>query len=78
VPRERVLTDEELKRIWNAAGDSTFGDIVKLLILTGQRRGEICGLTGGRCRLKSKSKTCRHTRRAHLTSRNYIDNVTRS
>jgi len=46
VPRERVLTDEELKRIWNAAGDSTFGNIVKLLILTGQRRGEICGLTG--------------------------------
>lgn len=46
-PRDRVLTDEELKRVWNAAGDDTFGKIVKLLILTGQRRGEITGLTGG-------------------------------
>lgn len=46
IPRERVLTNEELKRVWNAAGDGTFGKIVKLLILTGQRRGEIAGLTG--------------------------------
>lgn len=46
VPRERVLTDEELKRVWNAARDDTFGKIVKLLMLTGQRRGEITGLTG--------------------------------
>jgi len=45
-PRERILTDGELKRVWNAAGDDTYGKIVKLLILTGQRRGEITGLTG--------------------------------
>lgn len=44
VARERVLTDAELARIWNAAGDDTFGQIVKLLILTGQRRGEIAQL----------------------------------
>lgn len=47
VARERILTDAELKKVWNAAGDGTFGRIVKLLILTGQRRGEITGLTGG-------------------------------
>jgi len=47
VPRERVLTNDELKRIWHAAGDDTFGKIVKLLALTGQRKGEITNLTGG-------------------------------
>jgi integrase len=45
-PRERVLANTELKLIWNAAGDDTFGKIVRLLILTGQRRGEITQLTG--------------------------------
>jgi integrase len=46
VARERVRTDAELARVWNAAGDDTFGGIVKLLILTGQRRGEIAQLKG--------------------------------
>ena len=46
VPRERILTNNELKRVWHAAKEDTFGKIVKLLILTGQRRGEITGLTG--------------------------------
>jgi integrase len=45
-PRERILSDEELVRVWNAAGDGTFGRIVKMLILTGQRVGEITKLTG--------------------------------
>ena len=45
-PRSRILTDDELKKIWNAAGNDTYGRIVKLLILTGQRRGEISNLTG--------------------------------
>ena len=47
IPRDRVLSDDELKRVWLAAGDDTFGKIVKLLILTGQRKGEITKLTGG-------------------------------
>ena len=46
VPRERVLTNDELGLIWKAAGEDTFGRIVKLLILTGQRKGEITQLTG--------------------------------
>jgi len=46
VARQRVLTSEEIKLIWNAAGDNAFGRIVKLLILTGQRVGEISHLTG--------------------------------
>jgi integrase len=41
-PRDRVLTDAELKAIWHATGDGKiFSNIVRLLILTGQRRGEI-------------------------------------
>ena len=44
--RERVLSDDELRAVWIAAGkqDGVFGDIVKLLILTGQRRGEVVSL----------------------------------
>jgi integrase len=45
-PRERVLTNEELKRVLDALGDDAFGDIVRLLILTGQRVGEITKLQG--------------------------------
>jgi integrase len=43
-PRERVLSDGELAEVWRAAGDDTYGTIVRLLILTGQRREEIGGL----------------------------------
>jgi integrase len=42
-PRDRVLSTDEIRRVWNAigTGEDTFGAIVKLLILTGQRRSEI-------------------------------------
>jgi integrase len=43
-PRDRVLTDKELVTIWKAAPDNSYGRIVKLLMLTGQRREEIGGL----------------------------------
>ena len=44
--RERVLTDPELARVWQAAAAIGFpyGDIVKLMILTGARRDEIAGM----------------------------------
>jgi integrase len=42
--RERVLSDVELKALWSALPDSDYGRIVKLLLLTGQRREEIGGL----------------------------------
>jgi integrase len=43
--RARVLADAELKAIWESSeGCGQFGAIVKLLILTGQRRGEIAAL----------------------------------
>jgi integrase len=42
--RERVLSITELAQVWRAAGDYDYGTIVKLLMLTGQRREEIGGL----------------------------------
>ena len=42
--RERTLTDPELAEVWRSSGGGDFGDIVRLLILTGQRREEIGGL----------------------------------
>ena len=40
--RERVLNEAELAAIWNACdGEDDFSRIVRLLILTGQRRAEI-------------------------------------
>jgi integrase len=39
--RDRVLTDDELIKIWRAAPEGPFGGIVKLAILTGQRRTEV-------------------------------------
>jgi integrase len=45
--RERVLSDQEIAEIWRTAGDaaSPYGTIIRLLILTGQRRGEVAGMT---------------------------------
>ena len=43
-PRDRVLTDAELAAAWRLAGTADFGAIVRLLILTGQRREEVGGM----------------------------------
>ena len=43
-PRDRVLSVDELARVWRACKDDDFGRIVKLLILTGCRRAEIGGM----------------------------------
>ena len=42
--RERVLSPEEIKVLWRGLGDDFFSDIVRLLLLTGQRRTEISKL----------------------------------
>ena len=44
--RSRVLTDSELAAVWTAAeqAEGHFGTIVRLLILTGMRRGECAAL----------------------------------
>ncbi len=44
--RSRILSDEELVKVWKKAEATgyPYGALVQLLILTGQRRGEIAGL----------------------------------
>jgi integrase len=44
--RDRILTDDELLLVWKAADADgwPFGPIVRLMILTGQREGEIAGM----------------------------------
>ena len=46
--RDRVLRDEEAAAIWRAAAEAPlpYGTIVRLLMLTGQRREEVAGMTG--------------------------------
>jgi integrase len=45
-PRERILTDSELVAVWQRASEFgyPYGPIVQLLVLTGQRKGEVVGL----------------------------------
>jgi integrase len=43
--RDRVLTADELRRLWMVLpDDSPLGAVVKVMILTGQRRGEVSGM----------------------------------
>jgi integrase len=42
--RDRVLSDSELAQVWHALPATVYGDVVRLLMLTGQRRMEIGGL----------------------------------
>lgn len=48
-PRKRVLTNEEVAKVYRAAEKQPYpyGTIVRLLILTGQRKGEITALRPG-------------------------------
>jgi integrase len=39
--RDRVLSQDELRKLWRGLGEGHFADIVRLLLLTGQRRTEI-------------------------------------
>lgn len=46
--RDRVLSNVELAALWREAGKTAqpFGPLVRLLILTGQRRSEVTGVNG--------------------------------
>ena len=58
--RERVLTAEELRLIWRAfeAEPGFFGSLFKLLILTGQRRGEVAGMRWDELRDLETNSAC--------------------
>jgi integrase len=44
--RDRILSDDELRAVWSASGaiGHPFGPLVRLLLLTGQRREEVTGM----------------------------------
>jgi integrase len=42
--RDRVLSPEELSLVWREAGEGDYAAILRLLILTGQRREEVGGM----------------------------------
>lgn len=47
VSRDHVITDAELGAIWAACRDDDYGRVVRLLILTAQRREEVAALAYG-------------------------------
>ena len=51
--RERVLSSWELADIWAACREDGYGRMVRLLMLTGQRRQEVGGMGWGRDRSRS-------------------------
>jgi len=59
--RERVLTTNEIKAVWNATLPSrktecaVFGQIVRILLLTGQRRSEVSGMRWTELNLDTKT-----------------------
>jgi integrase len=53
--RDRVLSDGELAAIWKACQPNDYGDIVRLLILTGQRRDEVGAMQRDELELAGKA-----------------------
>ena len=70
-PRDRVLSDDELRWLWIACDqlDWPFGPVVKLLLLTAQRRDEVAGMEWSEIDLAKQTWTMpRHkakNKRAH-------------
>jgi len=52
--RDRVLSEGELVEVWRASKDDDYGCIVRLLILTGQRRREIGDLSWSEVRTEDR------------------------
>jgi integrase len=58
-PRERVLSDDEIRTLWNGLPEALARSeqcqrIIKLCLLTGQRVGEVAGMTRGELDVKHK------------------------
>lgn len=60
-PEMRILTDEEIRRLWVVLGDPDLEDVVTVALQTGMRQAEICRLRFADCQpdgihvLKTKS-----------------------
>lgn len=57
--RERILSDDEIRRLWKAMDVEgwPFGPLVKILLLTGQRLGEVGGMRWDELALDAKMWT---------------------
>jgi integrase len=57
--RERVLTDAELGDLWNATTElgEPWSGLFRMLVLTGQRRGEVAGMAWAELDLEAKTWT---------------------
>jgi integrase len=53
--RDRVLTPNELRVIWQTAGDGDYGRIIRLLMLTGARRSQLGDLRKTEVRLEASA-----------------------
>ena len=62
--RSRILDDGEVRKFWLACDQlgTAFGDAAKLMLLTGQRRGEVCGMTWAELDLDKRTWTLPATR----------------
>ncbi len=60
--RDRVLSDHEVVSVWNSLDNAPGDALIKLLILTGARQGEVCGLTWDDVDLKARTLTFRNTK----------------
>lgn len=58
-PRDRVLTEQEIRWLWRAADkmDYPFGPMLKLLLLTGARRDEVAHMTRSELDLEKRTWT---------------------
>ena len=55
-PRSRVLTDAEIKQLWDGLSDRAIehSRALKLCLVTGQRLGEVCGICAEEVDLRSR------------------------
>ena len=63
-PRTRVLDDDEVRALWRASGRTgyPFGPLVRMLLLTGQRKSEVAE---ARWRESTSKEALEHPDRAH-------------
>ncbi len=72
-PRDRTMSDDELRLVWQHLGDGDFGDVMRLLALTGCRReeiaalrwSEVCDLDGPEARLELPAERTKG-KKAHI------------
>ena len=42
--RKRILSDDEIRAVWNAAGETSYGRLVRFALITAQRRDKLASM----------------------------------